>query len=221
MSDQLLPTIAHIQTTIFRLPMFGSLQWGKSSTLSEVKHVLVEVTLSDGAQGAAEAPPRPTIYGETVHSITSVIATELAPRIRGLPVFDVHSNTRDEPFRTPCLHKLQSRLHEIKNNHAAKGALDMAIHAAIAQHRGLTLAEHLGAQTKELAVSYILGIGDRDTVLAEAKRVVAQGVRVLKVKVGRDWDEDLAKIREMQTELVPRSPYMPTPMSAWIVVKRP
>ena len=33
-----------------------------------------------------------------------------------------------------------------------------------------------------------------NTVLAEAERVFAQGVRVLKVKVGRDWEEDLARI---------------------------
>src|SRR5690606_29548063 len=74
-------------------------------------------------------------------------------------------------------------------------------------HRGLTLLDHLldgtARHTGKLRVSYILGIGDRDTVLEEARRVVDQGVRVLKVKVGRDWDEDIARIRELQAELGP------------------
>ena len=40
-------TIAHLSTTVFRLPMYGALRWGKSSALAEARHVLVQVTLSD------------------------------------------------------------------------------------------------------------------------------------------------------------------------------
>jgi L-alanine-DL-glutamate epimerase-like enolase superfamily enzyme len=164
--------------------MHGALRWGKSSTLSELRHVLVEVTLSDGATGVAEAPPRPTIYGETASSITGIIEQELAPRILGLPPVDA-----------------PPRLHEIKANNVAKGALDMALHAAVAQSRGVTLAEHLGVTKTQVRVSYILGMGAREAVLQEAERVYAQGVRVFKVKVGRDWDEDLARISELQQRL--------------------
>ncbi len=178
-------TIAQLTTTVFRLPMHGSLRWGKASALNEARHVLVQVTLSDGSIGLAEAPPRPTIYGETVYSITSVIEHELAPRLINTP-----------------LSKIQNRLHEVKNNHTAKGALDMALHEAIAQSKGIPLAEQLGygperLQSK-LKVSYILGIGDQATVLAEAQRVYEQGVRVLKVKVGREWAADLANIHALQ-----------------------
>ena len=174
-------TVHSIATTVFRLPMVGELQWGKASRMAEVRHVLVRVRLSDGAEGLAEAPPRPTIYGETPTSITSIIAQELAPRVVGKPV-------------TAAWAAMQ----EIKNNHTAKGAVDMALHAAVAQSKGITLAEHLGCTQERIRVSYILGIGPRDTVLAEAERVVGQGVRVLKVKVGRTWEEDLARIRELQ-----------------------
>ncbi|MCA9949045.1 MAG: hypothetical protein KDE48_05330, partial [Anaerolineales bacterium] len=76
-------TITDISTTIFRLPLQGQLRWGKHSVLNELRHVLVHVTLSDGAQGVAEAPPRPTIYGETVYSICSIIEHELKPRLLG------------------------------------------------------------------------------------------------------------------------------------------
>ncbi len=74
----------------------------------------------------------------------------------------------------------------------------MAVHDALAQSRGQSLADLLGATRERVRVSYILGIGVRDEVLAEAERVVAQGVRVLKVKVGRDWDDDIARIRDLQ-----------------------
>ena len=174
-------TVDQIATTPYRLPMIGTLQWGKHSTLSEACHVLVEVTLSDGSRGIAEAPPRPTIYGETVHSITSIIANELTPRLYNAPVAQAFN-----------------RLHEVKNNQTAKGALDMALHDALAQHYGESLPVYLGATADRIRVSYILGIGERTTVLAEAERVFEQGVRVLKVKVGRNWQADLALIDELQ-----------------------
>jgi L-alanine-DL-glutamate epimerase-like enolase superfamily enzyme len=175
------PTVARIDATVFRLPLIGELKWGKSSALAEARHVLVQVTLSDGSRGVAEAPPRPTIYGETAASIVAIIAQELAPRIVGAPAVDAWP-----------------RMAVIANNHTAKGAIDMAIHAALAQGENVTLAQHLGCSQTRIPVSFILGIGDRDTVLAEAERVVAAGVRVLKVKVGRAWDEDLARIRDLQ-----------------------
>ena len=195
------PTIQRIETTVFRLPMRGALQWGKNSRMAELRHVLVSVCLSDGAKGVAEAPPRPTIYGETSSSICAIVAEELAPRILGLPVTD--SEDADDGAVSASLLRVQNRLHEVKNNHAAKGALDIAIHAALAEHRGRTLAQHLGAQKQRIRVSYILGIGDRDTVIQEADRVTGQGVRVLKVKVGRNWREDMARITELREILGP------------------
>ncbi|MCB9139207.1 MAG: enolase [Caldilineaceae bacterium] len=177
-------TVARVATTVFRLPMYGALRWGKSSALNEARHVLVEVELSDGATGMAEAPPRPTIYGETAETICAIIRTELAPRLLGA------SPAAGRP-----------RLAEIANNHVARGALDIALHNAVAQSRGITPAEHMGATRDRIKASYILGLGQEDAVLAEAQRVYQQGVRVFKVKVGRDWEDDLRRIRRLQAEL--------------------
>src|SRR4051812_5360265 len=192
-SSNSLLTLAAIETIPFHLPMYGALQWGKSSSFASLSHIAVRVLLSDGSEGWAEAPPRPTIYGETLHSIPAVIRDELAPRVIGLPVWSEETALPGKLWDMAELQRVQSRLHEIKNNHAAKGAIDMALHSALAQHRGLSLLEHLldgeERQRDQVRVSYILGLGDRDTVLSEACRVVDQGVRVLKVKVGRDWEE--------------------------------
>ncbi len=210
MPSSALPVIEHIDAVVFRLPMHGALQWGKSSRIAEIRHVLVRATLSSGAAGLAEAPPRPTIYGETTATISSILRDELAPRVLGLPVLDEEKDNAADATGdvtahagpdTPAMRRIQERLHQVKANHAAKGALDMALHAAIAQHRGVSLAAHLGAEQARLPVSYILGIGEREVVLEEAQRVVSQGVRVLKVKVGRDWEEDITRIRELQAML--------------------
>lgn len=186
-----MPTITRIDTIPYRLPLHEPLAWGKASVLSEARHVLLRVTLSDGAEGWAEAPPRPTIYGETVESICAIVARELAPRLLG------------EGLDASTLPKLTERMAQIANNQTARGALDMAMHDALAASRGVTLAEHLAAVQARLRVSYILGIGAEEAVLAEAARVVGQGVRVLKVKVGREWDADVARILRLRESLGP------------------
>lgn len=180
-------TIERIDTTVFRLPMRGSLRWGQHGSMSEARHVLVEVTLSDGSRGEAEAPPRPTIYGETATTIRAIIREEIAPRLAGAPASQA-----------------AARMEAIPYNHAARGAIDIALHDAVAQSRGVTLAEQIGSLLDaSLDVSYILGMGSFDEVLAEAVSVVEQGMRVLKVKVGRNVADDLAHIDAMRETLGP------------------
>ena len=175
--------IDHIRTTPFRLPMSGALRWGAASVLSEARHVLVEVILQDGSIGSAEALPRPTIYGETTASVVAIIAEEISPRLVG----------KSLDFAT-----VKALLRQIKNNQTAKGAVDMALHEAYARSQGVSLATHLGCVQEKIKVSYILGIADDEEMLRDASAVVAQGVRVLKVKIGRKWQDDLRRIALLQ-----------------------
>ena len=46
-----MPTIAEIQTIPFRLPMTGSLSWGKASHFDELEHVLVRLVTDTGLVG--------------------------------------------------------------------------------------------------------------------------------------------------------------------------
>lgn len=179
--------IAALQTTPYRLPLRGSLRWGSASRLDAAEHVLVEVVTAGGLVGVAEAPPRPTIYGETTASIVAVVRDELAPRVAGMALDDVAGVNR--------------RLREVANNQTAKGAVDMALHDALAQARGVGLRRLLGATRARVRVSYILGIDDQATMLAEAQAVYEAGVRVLKVKVGRDFAGDVATIEALRREL--------------------
>jgi L-alanine-DL-glutamate epimerase-like enolase superfamily enzyme len=178
--------IAEIHTLPFRLPMAGSLSWGKASRMDAVEHVLVRVVTDTGHIGLAEAPPRPTIYGETPESVQAIIQKHLAPRLIGRDVADMAGANRQMAF--------------IANNHTAKGALDMALHEAWAAVQGQSLLDYFNPPNRRLKVSYILGIADRDTMLAEARSVYDRGVRMLKVKVGRDLATDQAIIEALQTE---------------------
>jgi L-alanine-DL-glutamate epimerase-like enolase superfamily enzyme len=181
-----MPKIAEIQTTTFRLPLAGSLSWGKSSRLDVLEHVLVRVITDTGHAGLAEAPPRPTIYGETRESIHAIIQKYFAPQLIGLDVADIAEANR--------------RMATIANNHTAKGAIDICLYEALAASQGKNLLEYFNPPHRKIKVSYILGMADLATILTEAKTVYEKGVRVLKVKVGRNFNADVAAIKALQAE---------------------
>lgn len=177
--------IERVEALPYRLPLQGALQWGAHSRLDAAEHVLIRVHVAGGALGQAEAPPRPTIYGETVESIRGIVAY-LA---RGLVGLDV----RDEAA-------IARILGSVANNHTARGALDMALWDARAAVNGTTLFDTLIGPRRRVRASFILGIASPAEMLDEARRVVAAGVRVLKVKVGRDHARDLHVIAALRHE---------------------
>ncbi|PNY82836.1 enolase [Deinococcus koreensis] len=153
--------------------------------MNAAEHVLVRVTLSDGTVGVAEATPRPTIYGETSASVVAILG-HLEGGLRGLDIAD-----------EAALNRVR---HSVANNHTARGALDMALHDARARARGLSLFDTLLGPRERVRVSFILGIAPPAEMLAEAAQVVEAGVRCLKVKVGRAWEQDLRVIRELRAK---------------------
>ena len=181
--------MAHIETIStrpFSLAMEGELRWGASSRLSELTHVLVSVTTNEGHTGVAEAPVRPTIYGETVASIETIIAQHLAPQLAGLELSDSEA--------------ISKALSSVANNHAAKGALDIAIHDARARAAGKTLLEAQRGPQEKIRVSFILGIAELNDMVEEARRVFDAGVSVFKIKIGRDLKHDEATIKALWHE---------------------
>lgn len=176
--------IVRVATQPFALELQGALRWGRASQLTRLEHVLVSVYDDEGRVGVAEAPVRPTIYGETVRSIEAVIGEQLGPLLTGLEVADI------------AVH--QQVLARIPNNNCAKGALDTALCELRAKGAGQTLFEAERGPGERVAVSFILGIDTLDAMLAEAQRIYSAGVRVFKVKVGRDAAHDAEVLTALQ-----------------------
>lgn len=177
--------ILKLEVIPFSLPLKSALAWGKHGQLSRAEHCLITVTLENGLQGTAEAPPRPTIYGETISSIKAAVSL-LEPRLCELDITDTNS--------------IKEVLSSLPNNNCAKGALDMALWEARAAHLEQPLIALLGGTKPHLETSFILGIANPQTMLAEAREVVQAGVRVLKVKVGRNTEADLNITQALKNE---------------------
>ena len=177
--------IDSLEVIPYRLALQGELKWGKHSSLVAAEHCLVRVRLTDGTLGTAEAPPRPSIYGETISSVRGIVH-HLEPRLCELEIEDTAG--------------IAEVLGSVPNNNCAKGALDMALWDARVKTQGSSLMAELGGLQRQIEASYILGIGTLETMLLEARRVYEAGVRVLKVKIGRDTRHDLEVIAALRTE---------------------
>lgn len=179
--------VERIRTHALRLPLRGQLRWGRDGRLDALDLVLVRIDAASGAWGVAEAPVRPTIYGETATGIQALVRDVLAPRLRGKDANDdatLRAVTGSIPF-----------------NHTARAALEVAVHDLRARRSGLTLlARHRGPRER-VRVSAIVGMDAPAAVAAEVLRIAEAGVRVFKVKVGRDQRRDDAVLAALSEAL--------------------
>ncbi|MGA0034248.1 MAG: mandelate racemase/muconate lactonizing enzyme family protein [Burkholderiales bacterium] len=166
------------------VPLLHPIKWARGQT-KDIDNVIVIVTLSDGTQGIADAPPRPTIYGETQQSIATIIRDHFAPKLKGLEAFDLAG--------------VWSVFDQYAGNPAAKSAIDMAIFDAQAKHLGIPCAQLLGGTVKALPVNRRLMLGSNKEMLAEAERMIKRyGFKAWKVKCGIDKQRDIALLRALR-----------------------
>ena len=181
-----MPKIKKIASRPYSIPLKGALKWGQAYELKRLEHVLIRVELSDGACGLAEAPPRPMIYGETPASVIQIVDEYLAPMLLG----QAASSFQD-------VQALSAKMELVKNNHTAKAALDMALHQALANHLGLTLGDYLGSSRQRIQTSYIVSAGQPDEVMADVAAAYQAGLRVFKIKIGRDIPQEIDTIQQL------------------------
>lgn len=177
-------TIRCVEAIPVVVPLLHPIKWARGE-IRDIDNVIVVVTLSDGTQGIADAPPRPTIYGETQQSITTIIRDHFAPRLPSLGAFDGAG--------------LWAVLDQFAGNPAAKSAIDMAVFDARAKHLGISCAELLGGTPRALPVNRRLMLGSNKAMLAEAERMIERyGFKAWKVKCGIDKKRDIALLRALR-----------------------
>ena len=163
--------ITRLEAIPFRVPLLAPFKWGLAGYMEAAEHVLVKVHTDEGAIGFAEAPPRPTIYGESLASILFAVRTWFDPMVSGL-----------DPAH---YEKIWAKLEAIPGNLTAKGSIDLACYDAVARFRGVPLWEMLGGASDRLPLSWMLGIRSVSEMVREAEGIRAKGIKAFKVK--SDW----------------------------------
>ena len=159
-------------------------------TIADVQMSFVEVHADNGLTGLGCASAEPHVTGETPDDCAAALMPQHLQWLEGEDVRALPRLCRklcDTMSKTP----------------AARAALDMALHDLLAQHLGVPVVELLGRVHQALPTSITIGIKGVEDTLDEAREYVGRGFQVLKVKLGHDLEEDIARLIRLRESLKP------------------
>ena len=153
------------------------------ATFYDYEGVIVKIC-TENYCGYGEASPSPRVVGDTVDSVVSVLK-RFKPMLIG---------ERVENYGA-IMEKLNKN---IIHNSSAKAAIDFALYDILAQKADMPLKNLLGGKKDKIETSLTVGIGSVKDSVKQAQLLLSQGAQVLKVKVGKNPEEDIGRIRAIR-----------------------
>jgi muconate cycloisomerase len=154
-------------------------------------NLLVRLEADDGAIGWGEAAEAPSMTGETVESMVAAVYY-LIPALIGRDAADIAGASA----------AMTSRMY---GNHAAKAAIEMALHDLVGRATQQPAHALLGGkQRNRIALLGVISNGELAADLRDAEKKKAEGFTAFKIKVGIDRPEvDGERTRQVCAALGP------------------
>jgi L-alanine-DL-glutamate epimerase-like enolase superfamily enzyme len=191
--------IAAIETYPVRIPLKAAYRMVSALGKHWESHfVLVRLLTDDGLEGVGEASATVRWSGETVWSVQAVIDRVLAPLLIGQTL---------DPSRPmaaiTALDQIMDRA--AAHNWFAKSAIEMASWDVLGMAAGQPVYELLGGACRPLAIRsrFSMGAYDVERARARAAELVEQGFDTVKVKVGGQPADDIARVRAVREVIGP------------------
>ena len=156
-------------------------------TVDEVRNVFVKITLDDGVLGIGAGNPSEYVVGESIEQSIQVLEQESFDYLIGRNIYELNLLAAETQTRFPA-------------NPAVRAAIDIALYDAFSRSLNLPLVKYLGQKIESLPTSCTIGIKNVEETLAEAYEYTARGFDVVKVKLGRDVDEDIERILKLREQ---------------------
>ncbi len=156
------------------------------------RYVLVRVETDAGIDGAGEATVMPRWSGETAWGAQAIIDHVFAPLLLGCDPADVGH-----------IDHLMDRA--AANNWFAKSAIEMACWDIQGKDAGKPLFELLGGAVRPLPIRcrFSMGAYPLDRARQRAAELIEEGFTTIKVKVGTDVEEDIARVEAVRQTIGP------------------
>ncbi len=181
--------IAKIETAEVNIPLVTPFKTALR-TVDSVNDIVVRITADDGQTGYGEAPPTAVITGETKGSIRCAIEEFIAPPLIGMEIENLDGIMK-------VLHKSM-----IKNT-SAKAAVDMAVYDLFAKSCGKPLYKVLGGGKGEIETDLTISVNETKEMVKDSLLAIQQGFRILKIKVGKDGQKDVERIKAIRQAVGP------------------
>jgi len=173
-----------LQTRIYRLSIPMHPFRIATGTLSETQNLFIRIETDDGLTGVGECSAFPMIVGET-QSTCFEMARDFARLWKGKDATDIEARLEE--------------LHDFTAfNSTAKSAFDMALYDLAAKKKSLPLYRYLGGKIKPMETDLTIGIDEPEAMARKAAEFRQQGVRIIKIKLGKNGKTDLERVKQIR-----------------------
>ncbi|GAB6086790.1 dipeptide epimerase [Alkaliphilus crotonatoxidans] len=154
-------------------------------TVHRVEDVIVKIETDTGHIGYGEAPPTGVITGDTTGAIIGAIEEHIKKHLIGMDI--------------ACFEEIMIRLDQsVVKNTSAKAAIDIALYDLFGQLYGAPVYKLLGGFRKEIATDITISVNDPEEMAQDSAAAVAEGYKTLKIKVGKDADTDIKRMKAIR-----------------------
>jgi L-Ala-D/L-Glu epimerase len=152
-----------------------------TGTMDHAQNILLHVHTDAGYYGVGECSAFPMIVGET-QATCFEMAKDFAALWRGNDPLDIDARMQ--------------QIHEFTAfNATIKSAFDMALHDLAAKAAGQPLYRYLRGNNKTIETDLTIGIDTPEKMAQKAIQFKADGVRMIKIKLGKNGPEDVERVR--------------------------
>jgi len=156
--------------------------------IESATNIFLRIETNSGINGFGCAAPDKQVTGETPETVIKICNDVIKPVLN-----------RSDPLRLALItEKLASIL---PANPSAVAMVDMALHDILGKVCGLPIYKLLGGFRTHMKTSVTIGILPLAETVAKAKEWVRRGFRSLKIKGGRNVEEDIEKILKVREEI--------------------
>lgn len=156
-------------------------------TVDEVRNAFVEITLADGTTGIGSGNPSEYVVGENLTQTLEALQERNLEFLIGRDIREMKQLAFEVWQKFP-------------KNPAARAALDIALHDAFTKFLGIPLVKYLGQKIQSMPTSNTIGIKNVMETLKETDDYLKQGFKAIKVKLGKDLEEDIERMVKMREQ---------------------
>lgn len=154
-------------------------------TVNCVEDIIVKIETDTGHVGYGEASPNGAVTGDTKGAIIGAIEDHIKKHLIGMDIENME--------------EIMKRLDKsIVKNTSAKAAVDIAVYDLFGQLYNAPIYKLLGGNRKEIFTDITISVNSPEEMARDSITAINQGYRTLKVKVGKNSDLDMQRIRAIR-----------------------
>ncbi|GAB3691430.1 dipeptide epimerase [Spirosoma flavus] len=173
-------------------------------TIENARNILVEIQTDASITGWGEGSPFWMIVGETQASGMAA-AEDMARLLIGKNPLDIEG----------CLNTL---LRYLPAHPTTRSAFDMALYDIAAKAARMPLYQFLGGSKRTLVTDETIYINTPERMVEDALRIQEKGADAIKVKLGTNLYDDIARIEAIRSAIGPTTPIRTDANQGWDVV---